>query len=84
MNTPVVDFPNYLFQTGRFGIMAPEQINAGEACATKMIGTGPFKLESYAAEREDGRHREPGLLAEGLPEADSRSRSCRSPRPRCA
>jgi len=47
LNTPVVDFPNYLFQVGRFGIMAPEQINSGEACATNMIGTGPFKLEEY-------------------------------------
>jgi len=48
LNTPVVDFPNYLFSQGRWGIMAPEQINAGAECATKMIGTGPFKLESYA------------------------------------
>jgi peptide/nickel transport system substrate-binding protein len=46
-NTPVVDFPNYLYSTGRFGIMAPEQINAGADCATKMIGTGPFKLSDY-------------------------------------
>jgi peptide/nickel transport system substrate-binding protein len=47
LNTPLVDFPNYLFQVGRFGIMAPEQINSGEACATNMIGTGPFKLDEY-------------------------------------
>ncbi|HEY8216988.1 MAG TPA: ABC transporter substrate-binding protein [Acidimicrobiia bacterium] len=47
LNTPVVDFPNYLYSTGRFGIMAPEQINAGADCATKMIGSGPFKLEEY-------------------------------------
>jgi peptide/nickel transport system substrate-binding protein len=48
LSTPVVDFPNYLFQVGRFGIMAPEQLNAGDACATTMIGTGPFKLKEYA------------------------------------
>jgi peptide/nickel transport system substrate-binding protein len=47
LNTPVPDFPNYLYSTGRFGIMAPEQINSGADCATKMIGTGPFKLEEY-------------------------------------
>ena len=47
LNRPVVDFPNYLYSTGRFGIMAPEQINSGADCATKMIGTGPFKLEEY-------------------------------------
>jgi peptide/nickel transport system substrate-binding protein len=46
-NVPVYDFPNYLYSTGRFGMMAPEQINSGEACATKMIGTGPFKLSEY-------------------------------------
>jgi peptide/nickel transport system substrate-binding protein len=44
---PVADFNNGLFGVGRFGIMAPAQLNAGDACATNMIGTGPFKLESY-------------------------------------
>ncbi len=44
---PVADFNNGLFGVGRFGIMAPAQLNAGEECATNMIGTGPFKLESY-------------------------------------
>jgi len=47
LNTPVYDFPNYLYLTGRAGIMAPEQINSGQDCATKMIGTGPFKLDEY-------------------------------------
>jgi peptide/nickel transport system substrate-binding protein len=46
-NVPVADFNNGLFGVGRFGIMAPAQLNAGEECATNMIGTGPFKLESY-------------------------------------
>jgi peptide/nickel transport system substrate-binding protein len=48
LNTPVVAFPSYLFSQGRIGIMAPAQLNAGDDCATKMIGTGPFELESYA------------------------------------
>jgi peptide/nickel transport system substrate-binding protein len=47
LNTAVPDFPNYLYQVGRFGMMAPEQINSGAECSTKMIGTGPFKLEEY-------------------------------------
>ncbi len=47
LDTPVADFDEGLFGVGRFGIMAPAQLNAGEECATKMIGTGPFKLESY-------------------------------------
>jgi peptide/nickel transport system substrate-binding protein len=46
-DVPVSDFDNGLFGVGRFGIMAPAQLNAGEQCATNMIGTGPFKLESY-------------------------------------
>jgi len=44
---PVADFNNGLYGVGRFGIMAPAQLNSGEECATNMIGTGPFKLESY-------------------------------------
>jgi peptide/nickel transport system substrate-binding protein len=46
-SVPVYDFPNYLYSTGRFGMMAPEQINSGADCATNMIGTGPFQLEEY-------------------------------------
>jgi peptide/nickel transport system substrate-binding protein len=45
LNTSVVAFPSYLFSDGRIGIMAPAQLNAGDDCATKMIGTGPFSLE---------------------------------------
>ena len=46
-DVPVADFNNGLYGVGRFGIMAPAQLNSGEECATNMIGTGPFKLESY-------------------------------------
>ena len=67
LNKPVVDFPNYLFQTGRFGMMAPEQINAGEACATKMIGTGPFKLESYAQNEKTVVTANPDYWQKGYP-----------------
>ena len=35
MNVPVANFGGYLFSTGRFGMMAPAQLNAGEDCATK-------------------------------------------------
>jgi peptide/nickel transport system substrate-binding protein len=45
--TPWAALPSYLYNTGRSGIMAPAQINLGSAgCATNMIGTGPFKLNS--------------------------------------
>ena len=35
LNTPVADFPAYLYSPGRFGIVAPAQLNAGEDCSTK-------------------------------------------------
>ena len=45
LKTPVPAFAAYLYSTGRMGIMAPAQINGN--CSTDMIGTGPFKLQSY-------------------------------------
>ncbi len=41
-NQPMPGYPSYLYGTGRFGIVAPAQLNAGDECATNMIGTGPF------------------------------------------
>jgi peptide/nickel transport system substrate-binding protein len=43
--TPWKAFPAYLYLEGRAGIMAPAQLNSPN-CATNMIGTGPFKLNS--------------------------------------
>jgi len=71
MKTPVSDFPAYLYATGRFGIMAPAQINAGDACATKMIGSGPFKLESYAQNENTVVVKNPDYWQKGYPKADS-------------
>lgn len=44
--TPWPAFPGYLYLQGRAGIAAPAQLNNPDTCATNMIGTGPFKLES--------------------------------------
>jgi peptide/nickel transport system substrate-binding protein len=44
--TPWKAFPAYLYLEGRAGIMAPAQMNNPATCATNMIGTGPFKLNS--------------------------------------
>ena len=44
--TPWKAFPAYLYLEGRAGIMAPAQMNNTATCATNMIGTGPFKLNS--------------------------------------
>jgi len=44
---PWAAFPAYLYLVGRAGIMAPAQINNPGTCATNLIGTGPFKLETW-------------------------------------
>ncbi len=67
---PVFDFPNYLFQVGRFGIMAPEQLNSGEECSTNMIGTGPFKLEEYSQNEKTVVVANEDYWQKGFPKAD--------------
>jgi len=69
LNTAVVAFPSYLFSDGRIGIMAPAQLNAGDDCATKMIGTGPFTLESYAQNEKTVVARNPDYWQQGYPKA---------------
>lgn len=46
MKKPWVDFPAFLYTTGRSAIAAPAQLNSPD-CDTKMIGSGPFKLKSF-------------------------------------
>jgi peptide/nickel transport system substrate-binding protein len=43
---PWVAFPAYLWTTGRTGIAAPAQLDSAD-CDTNMIGTGPFKVDSF-------------------------------------
>ena len=40
-------FPAYLFSAGRTGIAAPAQLNDTKNCETSLIGSGPFKLDSF-------------------------------------
>jgi peptide/nickel transport system substrate-binding protein len=47
MKKPWVAFPAFLWVTGRAAIAAPAQLNNDATCDTNMIGTGPFKLESF-------------------------------------
>ncbi len=70
MKTPVFAFPSYLFSDGRLGIMAPAQLNAGEDYATKMIGTGPFELQSYAQNERTVVTKNPDYWQQGFPKAD--------------
>jgi peptide/nickel transport system substrate-binding protein len=71
LSTPVAQFASYLYSTGRMGIMAPAQINAGDACHTKMIGTGPFKLQTYLQNEKTVVVKNPNYWQAGYPKADS-------------
>jgi peptide/nickel transport system substrate-binding protein len=71
LNSPVPDFPAYLSAGGRLGIMAPAQLNAGDACSTKMIGTGPFKLQTYLQNQKTVVVKNPNYWQPGYPKADS-------------
>ena len=41
------DLPATLYASGRFVMRAPAQVNSAEDCATKPIGTGPFKMSEW-------------------------------------
>jgi peptide/nickel transport system substrate-binding protein len=71
LTTPVPAFAEWLYANGRFGIMAPEQINSGEACATNMIGTGPFVLDEYAQNEKTVVTANPDYWQKGFPKAQS-------------
>jgi peptide/nickel transport system substrate-binding protein len=71
LKRPVADFPAYLYSTGRMGIQAPAQINGGPSCSTNMIGTGPFKLQSYQQNQATVVVRNPNYWQPGYPKANS-------------
>jgi peptide/nickel transport system substrate-binding protein len=71
MNTPVTDYPDWLYATGRFGVMAPAQLNAGGDCATKMIGSGPFMLKEYKQGDHTTVVKNPNYWQKGYPKANS-------------
>jgi peptide/nickel transport system substrate-binding protein len=70
LDTPVADFASYLFATGRLGIMAPAQLNAGDACATNLIGTGPFVLSEYRQNEQTVVTKNPDYWQPGYPKAE--------------
>ncbi|HEY8216746.1 MAG TPA: ABC transporter substrate-binding protein [Acidimicrobiia bacterium] len=69
LKTPITDFPTYLFAEGRLGIVAPAQLNAGEDCSTKLIGTGPFELSEYKQNERTVVTRNPSYWQKGYPKA---------------
>ena len=44
-------FPWFLYLDGRFRIEAPAQLDSPD-CASKLIGTGPFKLDHWTVNQE--------------------------------
>jgi peptide/nickel transport system substrate-binding protein len=44
---PWIAFDGYLWGTGRFGMLAPEQLADRQTCPRNMIGTGPFRLVEW-------------------------------------
>jgi peptide/nickel transport system substrate-binding protein len=71
LNSPVPDFPAYLSSGGRLGIMAPAQLTSTDACSTKLIGTGPFKLQTYLQNQKTVVVKNPNYWQPGYPKADS-------------
>jgi peptide/nickel transport system substrate-binding protein len=71
LKTANPDFPAYLYSNGRIGMAAPAQLNAGDACATKLIGTGPFKLQTYLQNEKTVVVKNPNYWQKGYPKADS-------------
>lgn len=45
--TPWPAFPWFLFGSGRIGILAQAQLDNAESCDRDLIGTGPFKFDSW-------------------------------------
>lgn len=45
---PWVAFPAFLYGSSRIGIMAQAQLDDAESCDRNLIGTGPFKFESWS------------------------------------
>ena len=68
--TPWPAFPALLYGGGRYGIMAPAQINDPSTCATNLIGTGPFEKESWRPNEEFVAVRNPDYWQAGLPHLD--------------
>jgi ABC-type transport system substrate-binding protein len=51
-------------------MMAPEQLNGGDACATNMIGTGPFTLDEYSQNEKTVVVANEDYWQKGFPKAD--------------
>lgn len=68
--TPWPSFPAFLYYNGRFGMMAQAQLDDPETCATKPIGSGPFRLAEWEANDHLTVARNETYWREGLPYLD--------------
>jgi peptide/nickel transport system substrate-binding protein len=67
---PWVAFPALLSGSGRNGMLAPAQLANREACATDMIGTGPFKLKEWRQNESLTVEKNTDYWQQGLPYLD--------------
>ena len=67
---PWVAFPALLSGSGRNGMLAPAQLANRESCATKMIGTGPFKLKEWRPNESLTVEKNTDYWQQGLPYLD--------------
>jgi peptide/nickel transport system substrate-binding protein len=56
-----------LFGGGRYGMLAPAQLDDPDTCATNLIGTGAFEKESWRPNEAFVAVRNPDYWREGLP-----------------
>jgi peptide/nickel transport system substrate-binding protein len=68
--TPWPAFPALLYGGGRYGIVAPAQLNDPATCATNLIGTGPFEKESWRPNESFVAVRNPDYWRTDLPRLD--------------
>lgn len=68
--TPWPAFPALLWGGGRYGIMGRAQIGDPATCATNLIGTGPFRKESWRPNEAFVAVENPDYWRKGLPHLD--------------
>jgi peptide/nickel transport system substrate-binding protein len=51
-DVPWVAFPAFLYSSGRLGIVGQAQLDDAETCDRALVGTGPFRLESWQRDQE--------------------------------
>ena len=67
---PWVDFPAFLYGTGRPGMVAPAQLNDQSTCSRNPIGTGPFKFVEWRPNEQLVVERNLDYWRKGLPHLD--------------